>query len=132
MSATHRTLGAAGVNCRATRSSGDPDSGNADRRAAPLLGHEPGDRGVAHQPLDALAPNPDALGGAQLGVDAPRAVDAAVGGVDGLDALGQPRVGQRALRRRPPLPVVIARAADPSSSQATETGVRAFSAEINR
>ena len=71
---------------------GDADAGHPDRRARPLLRNQAGDRGLAHQPLHALAPNPNALCQAQLGVDAPRAIDATVGCVDGLDALDQPGV----------------------------------------
>jgi hypothetical protein len=40
------------------------------------------------------------------GVDAPRPINAAVGGVDGLDALQQPRVAERPIRRRPAQPVI--------------------------
>ena len=87
MSATQSTLGAAGVNCRATRSSATRTPGTRIVVRPRFFGDQARDRGLAHQPLDALAPDPDALREAQLGVDAPRAVDAAIGGVDGLDAL---------------------------------------------
>jgi hypothetical protein len=85
-----------------------------------------------HQSLDALSPDPDAPGQAQLGVDAPRAVDTAVGGVDRLDAFGQPRVRERAIARGAGAASHNPERLTPSSPQHMETGVRAFSAEMNR
>jgi hypothetical protein len=90
MSATQSTLGAAGLKSRATRSSATRTPGTRIVVRPPLLGDQAADRGLAHESLDALAPNPDPLGHPQPGVDAPRAIDAAGGRVDGLDAFQQP------------------------------------------
>ena len=85
----------------------------ADGGAPALARHHPGDTGRLHQPLHALSPDADAMLQAQLGVDAPRAVGAVRSGVDLLDLLDQPRVGQRPVRRRATLPVVEAGAVHP-------------------
>ena len=39
----------------------DPDAGHADRRAAALAGPQAAEAGLAHEPLDALAPDPDTV-----------------------------------------------------------------------
>jgi hypothetical protein len=76
---------------------GDANAGHADRRAATLDADQPRQAGLTHQPLDALARHLDAMGQAQLGVNAPPPVDTAVRGVDVLDALKQPVVGEVAV-----------------------------------
>ena len=91
---------------------GDANAGDADRRAPTLLGDQPGDPGLAHETLDALARDLDAVSHAQLGVDPGRPVDLAVRGPDLLDALRQPGVAERAIRGRSGRPGVIARARD--------------------
>jgi hypothetical protein len=90
---------------------GDAHTGNADRRAAAPATHQPGDTGLAHQPPHPLARDPDIVCEAQLGVDAPPPVDAAVLGVDRLDLLKQPGVGQLTVRRRATLPLIERRTA---------------------
>src|SRR3954447_23137980 len=100
MSATQSTFGAAGRNCRSTRSSATRTPGTWIVVRPRLRRTTPGDPGRSHQPPHAFARHPDAVPEAQLGVDAPPAVDAAVLSVDLLDLLQQPRVGQRAVRRR--------------------------------
>ncbi len=64
-----------------------PDARDADRRLAALLGPQPGDPGLAHEALDALAAHALAVAEHELGMDARRPIDAAVGGVDLADAL---------------------------------------------
>jgi len=54
------------------------DARNADRGLAALSRDDPGDAGLAHEALDALAAHADAVGHGQLGVDARRSIDAAV------------------------------------------------------
>lgn len=71
-------------------------------------GRTPEITGGLHQPGDALAPDPDVVLHPQLGVDARRPVDAAAGVVDLLDLLGQPSILERAIGRRPALPVMQA------------------------
>jgi hypothetical protein len=88
----------------------DPDAGQSDRRAPALTRQDPRDTGSFHQPLDTLAPNPDPVLEPQLGVDAPGAIGAIRLGVDLLDPVRQPRVGERPVGRRSTLPVVKARA----------------------
>ena len=112
MSATQSRLGAAARKARSTRSSQTRTPGTRIVVRPRLRRDQAGDAGLAHEPLDALAADPDAVGHAQLGVDARRSVDAPVRAVDLADALGQPRVLARAGRRRPALPGVKARAAD--------------------
>src|SRR5207244_1733805 len=69
---------------------------DADRRlAAPAL-QLAREAGTTHQPLDALAPDPDAVVEAQLSVHARRPVGLARLGVDLRDPLGQARVLHRA------------------------------------
>jgi hypothetical protein len=79
---------------------GDADPGDADRCAAALARDQARQARNAHQALHAFARDDHALAEPKLGRDAARAVDAAVLGVDGLDLLDQPRVRQRAVRRR--------------------------------
>jgi len=88
----------------------DPDAGQTDRGPPPLTGQHPGDSGGFHQSLHTLAPDPDPVLEPQLSVNAPSAVGAVRLGMDRLDLLDQPRVGQRPVRRRATLPVVKARA----------------------
>lgn len=57
----------------------DPDAGHPNRRLAALSSDQAADAGLAHEPLDALATDPDAVGHGQFGVDARRSVDPAVG-----------------------------------------------------
>jgi hypothetical protein len=90
----------------------DPDTGNPNRCSPILLRYKPGDPGALHQPLDALATDPDATAEAQLRMDPRRAIDAPVGLMDLLDLLEQPRVLERAIRRRAALPVVKACSVD--------------------
>ena len=93
MSATQSRLGAAARKARSTRSSQTRTPGHADRRPAALAGDQARDAGLAHQPLDALAADPLAVG-----EDAARRGSAAIrrrarlSRVDLADALGQPRV----------------------------------------
>ncbi len=87
---------------------GDPDAGQAHGRAPALARRKPGHAGRSHQPLHALAPDPDPVLQTQLGVDAPGAVRAVRVGVDLVDLLSQPRVAERPVGRRAPLPVVEA------------------------
>lgn len=47
----------------------------------------------SHQALHALSRNHYALTEPELGRYAPRPIDAAIAGVDGLDALDQPEIG---------------------------------------
>jgi hypothetical protein len=56
----------------------------------PRFGDQAADAVLAHQPLDALAADPFAVGHDELGVDARRSVDAPVERVDLADALEQP------------------------------------------
>ena len=86
----------------------DPDPGQPDGRAPTLARQKPGDTGRPHQPLHALSPDTDPVLEPQLGVDAPGAIGAVRVGVDLLDLLDQPRIRQRPVRRRAPLPVVKA------------------------
>ena len=92
MSATHSRLGAAARNARSTRSSQTRTPGTRIVVRPRLLGPQPGEAGLAHEPLDALASDPLAVAEHQLGVDARRPVDLAVRLVDLADALDQPRV----------------------------------------
>jgi hypothetical protein len=87
----------------------DPDAGNPDRRLALPAADQPRQAGLAHQPLDAFLADVGAVREPQLGVDAPRAVDATTIAVDLLDLLEQPGVAKRAIARPPVGPVVIAR-----------------------
>src|SRR5215217_1631304 len=112
MSVTHRTLGAAGLKLRPTRSSATRMPGTRIVVRPRFFAISPGDRGLAHEPLNALAANANALGQAQLGMDPSRAIDAAIGGVNGFDALQQPGVAERAVAGRPAQPVIEARPRD--------------------
>ena len=91
---------------------GDADAGHPDRGATTLARDQPGDAGGPHEALHALARDHDALAEPQLGLHAPRPVDATVLRVDGLDLLDQPRVAQRTVRRRPTRPRVEPRRRD--------------------
>jgi hypothetical protein len=51
---------------------GDPDARHADRGAAAPAALQPGDAGRSHQPLHPLAPDPNAVRQAQVGMDARR------------------------------------------------------------
>ena len=61
MSATHSTFGRGGPELALDEIIGDADAGDADRRAAALARDQPGDAGLAHQALDALARDRDAV-----------------------------------------------------------------------
>ena len=79
MSATHSRFGRRGEERAVDEVLADPDAGHPDRCPAALASDQPRQAGLAHQPLHALAPDPDAVAEHELGVDARRAVDAAVG-----------------------------------------------------
>ena len=113
----------------------DPDAGHPDRCRAALRLHQAADLRAARHPLHALSAKARTLRGlqTQLGMDAPSAVDAAIGRVDRLDLL------ESATHRSAPDPTVPASTSHrsptgstPSSRHCMETGVRAFSAEMNR
>ena len=70
MSATQSRSGPSAAKARSTRSSETRTPGHADRRAAAPARDQPGDPGLAHQPLHALAPDAHAVAEPQLGVDA--------------------------------------------------------------
>jgi len=75
--------------------------------AAPL--RSPGDAddpGPVHQQLDRAVSNLHAVTQDEFGVHASRAVNAPRVGVDLADQVGQPRMTDRALRRRPGQPLV--------------------------
>src|SRR5829696_6698170 len=91
---------------------GGLDAGHADRRPPPLTRLDPRDTGGFHQAGDALAPDPDPVLEAQLGMDPGRAVNTSARVVDLLDLLGQPSIGQGAIGRWPALPIVEAGAVD--------------------
>ena len=99
MLATHGRFGATATNAPSTRSSQTPTPGTwivvrpRLRATMPLI-----DAGPAHQPLDPLALDPDAVGHQQLGVDARRSIDLAGLAVDLANALGQPFVLERPAR----------------------------------
>jgi hypothetical protein len=82
------------------RGESDADTRHANRGAAALAGDQPRQGRRAHEALHALSRDDDAVAEPQLGGHAPRSVHAAVLGVDGLDLLDQPRVGQLTVRRR--------------------------------
>src|SRR5919106_2452446 len=88
------------------------DAGHPDCRAPPLAWPDARDTGGFHQSSDALAPDPDPVLEAQLGVDPRRPIDAPAGRVDLPDLLRQPGVREGALGRRAALPVVKASAVD--------------------
>ena len=67
---------------------------------------------LAHQPGDAFAADQDALGEPQLGVDPRGTIDPLALDVHPTDLLAELGIGDRPSRRRPPLPGVVARAAD--------------------
>src|SRR5918994_574285 len=108
MSATHTTFGEVGAELAFEEVGGGLDAGHADCRPPPLTRLDARDTGGFHQPGDALAPDPDPLLEAQLGVDSRRPVGAAAGVVDPLDLLRQPGILERAIGRRPALPVMEA------------------------
>src|SRR5436190_12555596 len=112
MSATHSTWGPEGLKSRSRRSRAGVDPRDPDGRLEALAGPDAGDSGGFHQPRDPLAPDPDAVLEAQLGVDPGRPIDAPTSLMDSFDLLNQPRVGQRPGRRRAALPVVKPGAAD--------------------
>src|SRR5215207_10320291 len=112
MSATHSRSGAAARNARFDEVLADSDTGHPDGGPAALAPDHAGDAGRSHQPLHALAPDPDAVGHPQLGVDHGRSVDLAVLAVDLADALAQPLVLERPRGRLASGPGVIARPRD--------------------
>jgi len=89
------------------------DPRDPDRGAPPLAGPDAGDTSGFHQPRDPLAPHADVVLEPELGMDPRRAVHASALSMDLADPLGQPRVLQRAVRRRPTLPVVKSGPAHP-------------------
>src|SRR4051794_24740294 len=89
-----------------------PDARHRDGRLAAPAPDHPRQAGPAHQPLDALAPDPDVVFEAQLGVHARRPVGLARLGVDLSDPLAQRVVADRALPWRTVRPGVKARPAD--------------------
>lgn len=70
-----------------------PDARHPDRGAPAALGDQAAEAVLAHQPLDAFAPDPDAVSHSQLGVDPRRAIHLPVLPVDLTDPFQQPRVG---------------------------------------
>ena len=132
MSATQSTFGAAGRNWRSTRSSATRTPGTRIvvrprlRRTSPEM---PAAR-ISRSTRLRETRTPCAM--AQLGVDPRRPVDAAVRPwIARMRSISQASVSARPTgdARRP---LVVARAADAEQRQAKETGVRAFSAEMNR
>src|SRR4051812_41961715 len=91
---------------------GDADAGHADGGAAAFAADHSGDLRLAHQALHAFAADVDAVTEAQLGVDAGRAVDLAMRGMDRDDALDQFSVLAGAGARDVGGPLVVAGAAD--------------------
>ena len=89
---------------------GDANSLHPDGCSPALAVHKPGDPGLRHEPLDPLAPDLDAVRHPQLRVDPRAAVHLPVLGMDLLDLLRQPRVGELPIRRRARRPLVVARA----------------------
>jgi hypothetical protein len=89
---------------------GDANALHPDGCAPALAVHKPGDPGLRHQPLDSLAADLDAVRHPELHMDPRAAVHATVLGVDLLDLLRQPRVGELPVRRRASRPLVVARA----------------------
>ena len=112
MSATHNTFGATGLNCRSTRSVAGVIPGIRIVVFHPLAGPDARDTSGFHQPRDPLAPDPDVVLHAELGMDPRHPVHAPAPVVDLLDLLGQPRVRERPIRRRATLPVMKASPAD--------------------
>jgi hypothetical protein len=111
----------------------DPHAGQTDRGPPTLLGDQPGQAGVPHQPLDPLTADVDPVRDPQLHMDPPSAIRATVLQVDLSDPLGQPRVRERPARRRAHLPLPVTGPDKFSSSHARETGnPRAFSTAIMR
>ncbi len=70
MSATHSRSGAAARNARSTRSSQTRTPGTRIVVLPRACGDQPRQAGLAHEPLDALAPDPLAVAEHELGVDA--------------------------------------------------------------
>jgi hypothetical protein len=88
---------------------GDANAWEADRCPAALAGHQSRQAGGWHEALHTLARHDDTVAELELSRDTPRCVDAAILGVDGLDALDQPHVGQLGIRRRARRPRLEAR-----------------------
>jgi site-specific DNA recombinase len=99
------------VRLRARELAADPIRGGGMRCGLPIAGTagEPLDAGRAHQLLDRLVADCDALPEDQLRVHATCAVGAPRGHVDGTDAVDQPGVPHRSCRERPLSPRVVAR-----------------------
>lgn len=76
-----------------------PDAGHPDRRATIPAGEQPRQASGAHQPLHTLSPDPDPVLEPQLGMDARRPIDTAIGVVDHGDLAAQALIGERPLRR---------------------------------
>ena len=95
MSATQQRFGAPAAKLRSRRSSATRTPGTRIVVAAPLLGDQAGEPGLAHQPLDALAADPLAVVEDEIGPDPRRAVDAAALAVQLPDPVGQPGVLER-------------------------------------
>src|SRR5487761_1658174 len=107
MSETHSRSGAGGWKSRLTRSVGDAYARHADRRATAAPRDGAADARLAHQPLDALTADRDAVG-SQVAVDPWRPVSAAARDVQLAHSLRQQPVGDRARRRRTDSPRVEA------------------------
>jgi hypothetical protein len=122
MSATQSTFGSPGPELTLDQVVGDPDTGNAQRRAPTLLCHQAADASLAHQPLDAFARHHNAAAESQLGLHAASAVNAPGAIVDLLDLFDRPRVGEVTVRRRPAFPLVEGRARN--RQQLAEAGDR--------
>jgi len=112
MSATHNTLGAAGLNCRSTRSSATRTPGTRivvfSRLTSTKLRSQRLSSAVA--PACARCPGPSAE--AKLHRHASGPVDASGAFVDLLGPRRQPRIAESAVRRCSSLPAVKPRAAD--------------------
>ena len=92
MSVTHSWSGSSRANCRSTRSLAVGRFGDApELRAA----REALQAGTAHEQLNGVVTDDDAVTEGELGVHAPVAVGAAGVDVDLADEIGQPRVTDR-------------------------------------
>src|SRR5919106_1593334 len=111
MSATQSAFGDGGRKWRSTRSVAGVTPGIRIVVFQRFRGLTPAIPAAFIKRATRLRPTPDVVLEAQLGVDPRRPVGALAAGVDPLDRLGQPGVLERAIGRRPALPVVEAGAA---------------------
>ena len=79
---------------------GDANALHPDGCPTALAGNKPRDPGLLHEPLDPFAADLDAVRHPQLRMDPRAAVHLPVFGMDLLDLLRQPRVGELPVRRR--------------------------------